>query len=169
MPNQSKLTTIQQTTRIVAPLQRVFDLSRSIDLERSLIVSWGGTVLDGRKTGLINRDETVTWRLWQFGLPVRHQSLIAAMESPEQFADWYFQDAMQSGIFERFWHDHYFTATGEGTVLRDEISFTVPWYLLGRIAERGWVRHRLEKLLSTRNTFIRELAESDGWKKFLPE
>ncbi len=160
---------LEQITTIAAPMQRVFDLSRSIDVERGLIESWGGSVAGGRTAGLICEGETVTWRLWQFGIHIRHRTCIRGMTSPPEFADWYFQDAMEAGIFQRFWHDHYFTAMGNGQVrLRDEIHFAVPWYLLGSIAERGWVRRRLTDLLSTRNATIRRLAESDEWREYLP-
>ena len=57
MPN------IHLTTFIAAPLERVFDLARSIDLHKKSMAESGEQAVGGITMGLINNGETVTWML----------------------------------------------------------------------------------------------------------
>ncbi len=53
---------IHLTTVIHAPLHRVFDLSRSITLHKRSMEHLQEEAVKGRTSGLIEYDETVTWR-----------------------------------------------------------------------------------------------------------
>jgi hypothetical protein len=50
------------TTFIAAPAERVFNLSRSINLHKISTSDTGEDAIAGTTTGLINLNETVTWR-----------------------------------------------------------------------------------------------------------
>ncbi|WP_420127518.1 SRPBCC family protein [Longimicrobium sp.] len=157
--------TIRLSTRIAAPRERVFDLTRSIDLHtRSL--SWTREVpVAGRTSGLIGLGETVTWRAWHLGVRQRLTSRISAYDRPA-----YFQDVMVRGAFAWMEHDHWFDATPDGgTVLRDEFRFAAPLGVLGRIAETVVLRRYMTRFLERRNAVIKSVAESDEWTQFLRE
>ena len=57
----------------------------------------------GVTSGLINLNETVTWRGKHFGVYLTHKSRITAMD----FYD-YFVDEMEEGKFKTFKHEHFF-------------------------------------------------------------
>lgn len=157
--------TIRLSTRIAAPRERVFDLTRSIDLHtRSL--DWTREVpVAGRTSGLIGLDETVTWRAWHLGVRQRLTSRISAYDRPR-----YFQDVMVRGAFAWMEHDHWFDAApGGGTVLRDEFRFAAPLSVLGRIAETLVLRRYMTRFLERRNAVIKRVAESDEWREFVPQ
>lgn len=156
--------TIHLSTPIAAPRERVFDLTRSIDLH-SRSLSWTREVpVAGRTSGLIGMGETVTWRAWHLGLRQRLTSRISAYDRPA-----YFQDVMVRGAFAWMEHDHWFDAAPEGgTVLRDEFRFAAPLGVLGRIAEALVLRRYMTRFLQRRNAVIRRVAESDEWKEFVP-
>ena len=53
---------IKLTTFVQAPLERVFDLSRSIDLHKFSMSRFEEKPVGGRLSGLIEAGESVTWQ-----------------------------------------------------------------------------------------------------------
>jgi hypothetical protein len=78
--------------RVKAPIERCFDLSRSISLHSSLEPRHEAVA--GVTRGLIGKGETVSWRGRIFGIPVSHTSLVDEYERP-----FYFRDVMIKGLF----------------------------------------------------------------------
>jgi ligand-binding SRPBCC domain-containing protein len=100
---------IELVTNIAAPIERCFDLSRSIDLHMASTDWTGERAIAGVTSGLIGLDQTVTWQGRHFGFKIQHTSQITAFDRPRHF-----QDSMVRGIFRSFCHDHYFeNASGE--------------------------------------------------------
>lgn len=156
---------IHLETRIHAPRERVFDLTRSIDLHTRSLDWTGEEPVAGRTSGLIGLDETVTWRARHLGVRQRLTSRISAYERPR-----YFQDVMVRGAFAWMEHDHWFDATDDGgTVLRDVFRFAAPLGVLGRIAETLVLRRYMTRFLERRNAVIKRVAESDEWREFVAE
>jgi ligand-binding SRPBCC domain-containing protein len=156
--------TIRLSTRIAAPRERVFDLTRSIDLHTRSLDWTREEPVAGRMSGLIGLGETVTWRARHLGVRQRLTSRISAYDRPR-----YFQDVMVRGAFAWMEHDHWFDAAPDGgTVLRDEFRFAAPLGVLGRIAEALVLRRYLTRFLERRNAVIKRVAESEEWREFVP-
>ena len=154
---------IELTTRIHAPIERCFDLSRSIDLHVASTAATSERAVAGVTSGLINLGEEVTWRAKHLGVWQEFTSAITALDRPN-----YFQDTMSRGAFRSFQHDHYFLETADGsTEMKDVLRFQAPFPILGRLAE-AFLRPYLEKFLRERNDVIQAAAESDGWHRYLP-
>lgn len=66
---------------------------------------------------------------------------------------------MLRGAFRSFKHEHLFLDRAEGTLMRDIFDYTAPFGILGRLADRLFLRNYMEKLLSIRNLTIKEQAE----------
>jgi hypothetical protein len=60
------MTIIHLTSFVAAPIERVFDLSRSIDLHKIACRDSGETAIAGTCSGLIQLNETVTWEARHF-------------------------------------------------------------------------------------------------------
>ena len=155
---------IQLTTEIAAPIERCFNLSRSIDLHLKSVDWSSEQAIAGVTKGLIGSGEEVTWRGRHFGFMITHTSRITAYEFPV-----YFQDAMLRGAFRSYCHDHYFETQGGHTLMRDEVKFAAPVRILGVFAEKMLLEGHMRTLLERRNAAIKQAAESHGWKKYLPE
>ncbi|HYV94880.1 MAG TPA: SRPBCC family protein [Chitinophagales bacterium] len=153
---------IELITHIHAPIQRCFDLSRSIDLHLHSTSHTGERVIAGRTSGLIGMSETVTWRAKHFGSYRRLTVKIIAFNSPS-----YFEDVMINGDFKFMQHRHYFIEQGDDTIMKDFFEFESPFGFVGEIAERLFLKNYLMKLLRERNEVIRQVAESNQWQKFL--
>jgi ligand-binding SRPBCC domain-containing protein len=155
------LVRIELSTTIAAPIERCFDLSRSIDLE---LASTEGhqQAIAGVTAGLIGPGQEVTWSGRHFGFLIRHTSRITAYEFPR-----YFQDSMLRGVFHSYCHDHYFEPSDSGTLMKDVVRFAVPGGILGRVAERLVLDRHMRGLLQQRNLYIRRAAESEQYRKYL--
>ncbi|HWB60856.1 MAG TPA: SRPBCC family protein [Chthoniobacteraceae bacterium] len=153
---------IQLTTTIAAPIERVFDLARSIDLHTNSTSSTGEQAVTGVTSGLIGAGEEVTWRARHFGVWQKLTVRITEFERPARFAD-----AMVSGAFRRMEHRHYFEQCGGETLMRDVFAFESPLGILGRIADALFLARYLRAFLIGRNRVIKATAESDDWKRYL--
>jgi hypothetical protein len=76
---------------------------------------------------------------------------------------------MVRGIFCSMTHDHYFRQLSNGqTEMRDVFAFAAPLPVLGRIAEVVFLGAYMRKLLRERSAVIRQIAESDEWRRYIP-
>lgn len=153
---------IELTAAIKAPIERVFDLSRSIDLHVSSTAHTGEEAVGGVRRGLIGLNEDVTWRARHFGVWQTLTTRVTAFDRPAHF-----RDSMVRGAFQRFEHDHYFEATPAGTIMRDRFDYTAPCGFLGQLADAAFLESYMRRLLLIRNREIQRAAESDDWKKYL--
>lgn len=157
---------LEETTIIEAPIERCFDLSRSVEVHLLSNVHSGEQALavGGVTSGLAGLSEEVTWRAKHFGIWQNLTSKITAMESPR-----YFQVTMIRGIFRFMQADHLFESLESGgTEMKDVLSIAAPLPLLGRIAETLFLRRYMLGLLGERNTVIKRVAESSEWEQYLP-
>jgi len=152
--------TIRLETRIAAPARRCFLLALSIDLHMDSTAGTRERAVAGVTTGLIAHGESVTWRGRHFGLMLQHTSKIARYEPPV-----FFQDVMTAGAFKSFVHDHRFQQHGGVTVMQDELKFSAPLGVLGSMAESLVLRSYLACFLRERNQFVKQVAESEMWRK----
>ena len=156
------MSTIILETKINAPVQRCFDLSRSIDLHQLTTSKTKERAIAGVTTGLIKSGQTVTWRTKHFGVWQKLTVRITDLESPH-----FFKDEMIKGAFRRMEHLHQFNAEGDATLMRDYFEFEAPLGFLGKLAEKLILKQYLTAFLKERNDIIKQVAESEQWKKFL--
>jgi ligand-binding SRPBCC domain-containing protein len=154
--------TIHITTLIHAPMERVFDLSRSITLHKRSMLHLQEEAIKGRTNGLIELDETVTWRAKHLGKIRFLTTRITEMRHKE-----YFCDEMVDGDFTFMKHEHHFKEIGNGTVAIDIMEFGTPYGKLGRLFERFYLQRYLTRLLKIRNEVIKEYAETEKWRVIL--
>ena len=150
---------IQLTTAIAAPIQRCFDLSRSVDLHMASTNWTGEHAIAGVTAGLIGPGQEVTWSGRHFGFRITHTSRITGFDFPN-----YFQDCMVRGSFRSFCHDHFFEGSDGSTLMKDVMRFAAPFGVLGSLAERLVLKRHMLGLLLRRNQHIQRVAESDEWR-----
>jgi ligand-binding SRPBCC domain-containing protein len=155
---------IDITTDIRAPIQRVFDLSRSVDLHTASTSQTGERAVPGVTSGLMQLGDYVTWRARHFGIWQQLTTRITVFEPPS-----YFRDSMVDGAFKRFDHDHFFSARGEFTQMRDVFAFDSPLGILGDIADRLFLAGYVRRFLDGRNALIKTVAETDRWRDYLQQ
>ena len=156
MPN------IHLTTFIAAPADRVFDLSRSIDLHKRSMNQYGEVPVAGTTTGLIEQGQEVTWKArhlykWRF-LKVR----ITEMKRPYEFVD-----ELVTGDFKSMKHQHIFKPCDNGTIMIDLFQFETPYGIAGEWLNKLYLTSYMKNLLEERNKIIKQTAETVQWKNYL--
>ena len=153
---------IHLTTEIAAPIDRCFDLARSVELHMHSTAGTGETIVGGVRSGLMGFGDEVTWRAYHLGVWQRLTSKITAFDRPRHF-----RDSMVRGAFARFDHDHLFEDVHGRTVMRDVFDFSSPLGPLGRLADTLFLTAYLRRFLERRNRVLRAVAESDEWRALI--
>ncbi len=156
------MSTIHLTTFIAAPIERVFDLSRSISLHKISTAHTNEEAIGGITSGLINKNETVTWRAKHLFKTRLYTSIISEMQSPN-----FFIDEMQKGDFKSLKHEHHFKKIDNGTIMIDILSFESPYGIIGKWFNKIYLKNYLQKFIVQRNVVIKEYAETQKWKAIL--
>jgi ligand-binding SRPBCC domain-containing protein len=156
------MSTIHLTTFIAAPIQRVFDLSRSINLHKISTAHTNEEAIAGVISGLISKNETVTWKAKHLFKTRLYTSIISEMQSPT-----FFIDEMQKGDFKSLKHEHHFKEIENGTILIDILHFESPYGIIGKWFNTIYLKNYLQKFIVQRNVVIKEYAETEKWKTIL--
>jgi ligand-binding SRPBCC domain-containing protein len=149
------MTTINLTTKIKAPVQTVFDFSRNIDIHQQSANKTNEIAIAGVTSGLINYNETVTWRGKHFGFYLTHKSRMTAMN----FYD-YFVDEMEEGCFKSFKHEHYFKETNGVTIMTDKLHYETPFGIFGKLFDYLFLKSHLTFFLLERNKVLKAVSEN---------
>jgi ligand-binding SRPBCC domain-containing protein len=153
---------IQLETFINAPIERVFDLSRSIELHALSMKSTNEKAVAGRTSGLIELNETVTWRAKHLGI---HQHLTVRITKLER--PYFFEDVMQEGAFALMKHGHHFMPAGDGTIMTDKFEFKSPLGFIGSAFDTLFLKRYMTKFILQRNQELKTVAEAGEWQKLL--
>jgi ligand-binding SRPBCC domain-containing protein len=153
---------IQITTEINAPVERVFDLCRSIDLHQASTGKSKERAVADVTSGLIGLGETVTWEATHFFLQQRLSVRVTKFDKPN-----FFEDEMIKGAFQRFTHNHSFEQVDSKTKMSDVFDFNSPFGFVGKIIDALFLEKYMRRFIVERNMVIKQIAETDKWKKFL--
>lgn len=148
------MTTIILTTKINAPKQTVFDASRNIDIHQQSASPSNEKAIAGVTSGLINLNETVTWRGKHFGFYLTHKSRITAMHLYD-----YFADEMEEGKFRTFKHEHFFEEENGLTIMKDKLQYETPFGIFGKLFDLLFLKKHLTNFLLERNKILKEVSE----------
>jgi ligand-binding SRPBCC domain-containing protein len=144
---------IHLTTFIAAPIERVFDLSRSIDLHKKSMAHTNEQAVAGTTAGLIELQETVTWKAKHLFKTRVMRVKITEMSKPFSFTD-----EMVEGDLKSMKHEHHLKKIENGTLLIDLFTYTALYNSFGKIAEKLFLTNYLKNLLEQRNRAIKEYA-----------
>ncbi|RYY60354.1 MAG: cell division protein [Chitinophagaceae bacterium] len=153
---------IHLTTFVAAPVERVFDLARSIDLHKHSMTRHKEEAVAGTRFGLIEKGETVTWKAKHLFKTRFLRTRITDMERPTAFTD-----EQEEGDFRSMKHVHHFKPCENGTIMIDKFDFETPYGAMGKVLARVYLYSYMRKLLEARNKTIKQFAETDQWKKLL--
>ncbi|WP_263366846.1 SRPBCC family protein [Edaphobacter bradus] len=148
--------TIQLSIWVDAPVERCYRLATSAGFHADLT----GTQREAGTGGLKPGDK-LRWpgRLLRIEL-----NYVTRIEVLRPFA--YFLEVLESGVFGRLEHEHHFTAVDDGTRVRDLVRFEARPELRRAVMAPLLARYLLSQL-KDRNLILKQVAESDAWKRYL--
>ncbi len=154
--------TIHLTTFIAAPAEVVFDLSRHIGLHKESMAKHREEAVAGIRMGLIEKEDTVTWRAKHLFKNRLLRVKITEMKKPEMFTD-----EQAEGDFKMMKHEHHFKPCDNGTIMIDLLHFESPYGSIGRFFNAVYLTNYMRRLIEHRNQVIKDYAETGKWKKLL--
>ncbi len=155
---------LELRTAIEAPIERCFDLARSVEVHLLGTERTGEKAVEGVTTGLIGPGEFVRWRARHLGVEQHLTSQITAFDRPLHF-----QDTMIEGAFRFMQHDHFFREVVLNvTEMTDHFVFAAPFSIFGVAAEALLLKRYRNNLLLDRNEALKRVAESGRWVDLLP-
>jgi len=84
------------------------------------------------------------------GLKVRWTTLITDYNEPDGFTD-----VSIKGPYSFWHHQHEFLETKEGTIMNDEVTYSLPFGFLGQIVHQLWVKRKLNEIFDYRAKYIK--------------
>ncbi len=154
--------TIHLTTFIAAPADRVFDLSRNIELHKHSMKDFKEEAVAGTRFGLTEKEDTITWKARHFFKTRLIRVKITEMKKPAHFTD-----VQVEGDFKMMKHEHHFKPCENGTIMIDIFQFESPYGRMGKWFNSLYLTRYMRNLLEMRIGAIKEYAETDKWKKLL--
>ena len=152
---------IHLTTFMQAPCERVFDLSRHVSVHKHSMAKYREKIVNS-VSGLMDLNDEVIWKARHFFKERMLTVKINAIKKPS-----YFKDEQVKGDFKRMVHEHYFKPVNNGTLMIDQVTYDLPFGVIGKLADKIYFEKYLKSLLAERNAVIKQIAESNQWKQYL--
>lgn len=153
---------IHLTTFIAAPADVVFDLYRHVGLHQITQQQYKEEAIRGITTGLIKKDDVVTWRAKHLG-KIRFLTVKITELDPPHFIE----NTMLEGDFKSFVHRRHFKKIDNGTIAIEQLSFEIPCGLVGKFFNKLYLTNYLTRILKERTEVIKAYAEGNKWKALL--
>ncbi|MCG7337550.1 SRPBCC family protein [Sporosarcina sp. ACRSM] len=141
---------------IHAPIERCFDLARDVDIHIRTTTNTRERAVGGVTTGLLSVGDTVTWEAVHFGIRQRLTAKVTTMDRPYKF-----EDVMAKGAFHSFTHIHEFVEKDNGTLMVDRFQYKSPFGLIGRIADKLFLKIYMRKFIIHRANALKQIAENE--------
>jgi ligand-binding SRPBCC domain-containing protein len=94
----------------------------------------------------------IVYKIRLHGVPIRWKSLISQWDPPHSFVD-----EQLSGPYQRWHHLHTFEAKGDGTIIKDEVNYSV---FGGRVIHSLFVKPDLLKIFRFRQKELERIFPS---------
>jgi ligand-binding SRPBCC domain-containing protein len=146
---------IKLETTISASIQAVFELSLDIDFHTQSASQTQEKAIAGVTSGKIGSGETGTWKGKHFGFWLSHTSIISQYTAPS-----FFVDEMVEGHFKRFRHEHRFRESGNQTTMLDQLTYEVPYGVIGQLFNFFFLKKYLRKFIVNRNLHLKKALEN---------
>jgi ligand-binding SRPBCC domain-containing protein len=152
------VTSLVVVTRIEAPIERCFDLARSIEAHNeSAAFSEEHAIAPGRTSGLLEAGDLVTFEAMHFGMRQRVTARITEMARPHLFVD-----ELVKSAFRSLRHIHDFREIGGATIMTDALEWRSPFGPLGMIADALFLKSHMRAFLVRKQGNLKRMAEVGG-------
>ena len=151
------MTTVKIVTKIKAPIDICFDVSRDIQIHERSAQDTNERVFAGKNSGLCELNDEITWQATHFGFRQKLTVKIMNVNRPV-----FFEDTMLKGAFKSMRHEHHFRQMDTDTEMIDIFIYEVPLGFLGNWFDKLILKKYMTKFLTIRNQTIKEVCEGSA-------
>lgn len=137
---------------IPQPLDKTFAFFKKCENLEPLTPEFMNLKIVDKSTEKVNEGTTIDYRLRLHGIPLVWQSKITEWEPNRRFAD-----IQTKGPYSFWHHKHEFEEKNGGTLLKDYVTYKIPFGILGDLMANHFVKKDLENIFSFRRSKINEL------------
>jgi ligand-binding SRPBCC domain-containing protein len=142
---------LKRSQWVPQPLDTVFEFFSRAENLQTITPPWlEFRMVDAPKQ--MHAGSLIRYQLRVHKIPVRWTTEITEWNPPHRFVD-----IELSGPYALWHHEHKFFAENNGTTIEDEVTYALPFGLLGQIACRLFVSRDLENIFDYRARKMREL------------
>ena len=154
--------TIHLTHFIPAPVEVLFDLARHVGVHKESMSRYKEDAVAGTRFGLLENEETVTWKGKHLYRERFIRMKVTAMKKPEM----YVVEQLQ-GNFRSLRHEYHFKSCENGSLMINLFNYELKLGLIGTILDRLFLRRYFRNLLEERYKTINQYVISGRWKPLL--
>jgi ligand-binding SRPBCC domain-containing protein len=134
---------------IARPIEDVFAFFADARNLEKITPPWLGFKILSMSTDSIEEGTVIRYRLRLHGIPFYWRTEICEWNPPHCFVD-----EQTKGPYKRWRHTHRFEAHGSRTKMIDEVQYSMPFGLLGRIVHAVKVRRDVSRIFDYRRLQI---------------
>ncbi len=159
-----KIYTLKREQLVNRPLDEVFNFfSRPENLARITPPSMGFEIITPGPVKM-RPGTLIDYTVRTLGIPVRWTTLITEYAPPHKFVD-----VQLRGPYSFWHHTHTFKQADQVTLITDEVRYSLPFGLLGRMAHGLFVRRQLDAIFAYRENVIKEVFDAgDSTSRQMP-
>lgn len=154
---------IEFNTHIKAPIERCFDLARSIDFHKISVDPIKEESVAGCMTGLIGHNQHSLLQCTLYGLHFSTELKITKFNPP-----FFLSFEIADSNFESIIHDYYFYDISDETVMVNHFYYRPKLGIVGEVLNFLLLEKYIARQISQRNNLLLEYAETDKWQDILP-
>lgn len=128
--------------------------SRAENLE-TLTPPWLNFKIVSKSNNEIEKGSLIDYKLKIHGVPVKWKTLIAEWKKND-----FFIDEQLKGPYSKWHHLHTFEPVPGGTLLRDEVTYRVPFAILGNLFIGSWISRDVGQIFKFRQEKIQNLIKA---------
>jgi ligand-binding SRPBCC domain-containing protein len=141
--------TLRREQWIARPIDEVFAFFADAQNLEKITPPWLGFRILSMSTNSISQGTVIRYRLRLHGLPVHWRTEICQWDPPHGFVD-----QQTRGPYKQWHHTHRFEAHGGRTKMIDEVQYSLPIGVLGRIVHALKVRGDVGRIFDYRRLRI---------------
>jgi ligand-binding SRPBCC domain-containing protein len=142
---------------IARPIDEVFAFFADARNLEKITPHWLGFKIISMSTASIEEGTMIRYRLRLHGIPFHWRTVIREWNSPYCFVD-----EQAKGPYKQWLHTHRLEAHGNRTKMIDEVQYSLPFGVLGRIVHAVKVRRDVSRIFDYRRLRIDALFGQPG-------
>ena len=147
-----KVYSLKRKQFIKLPIEKVFDFfSKPENLEKITPSSLSFKIITPIPIDM-SKGALIDYTIKLFFYPVHWRTIISDYNPPYSFID-----QQIKGPYKFWHHSHKFKEVNDGVEIIDNVKYSVPFGVVGRLAHKIWIRNELNKIFDYRMKIINDL------------